>query len=191
MTSYDGVMRMDDALGRHYVAHHLPQDGGLHTNWFRVHIVPISIPLPNPPARREAVLLHDMIHILTGYDTVFSDGEMRIAAYEVGAGCGRVWVAWLLNVSLMAYGILYRPRDTVRAFARGRAARSIYTLEVDRAELRAMTVAELSARLQLDVRPPEITTRHVAECVLWSLSPWVALLGLLWSAAGLLGLRWP
>ena len=139
-----------DALVRHYAAYGLPADGGEHSRWFRVHIGPIVIPLPNPPARRRAVFLHDVNHILTGYNTVFSDGEVVIAGFEVGAGCGRVWIAWFINISMMLVGLVLRPRAVLRAFRRGRRTISIYAYPEERSTLRAMTVGELRQRLRID-----------------------------------------
>jgi hypothetical protein len=139
-----------DALVRHYTAHGLPADGGEHNPWFRVRIGPLTIPLPNPPARRKAVFLHDVNHVLTGYNTVFSDGEVVIAGFEVGAGCGRVWIAWFINVSMMLIGLGLRPRAVMRAFRRGRRTISIYSYPKERSTLRAMTVGELRQRLRID-----------------------------------------
>jgi hypothetical protein len=82
-------------------------------------------------------------HVLTGYNTVFSDGEMSIAAFEVAAGCGWSWVAWFLNISLMVVGIVVRPRLIYRGFMRGRRSGSIYHRTEDRATLARMTVGEV------------------------------------------------
>jgi len=79
-----------DALAHHYVAHGLPLDGGASNPWFNMRIGPLTLRLPNPPARRRAVVMHDINHLVTGYNTTFSEGEMAIAAFEVGAGCGRL-----------------------------------------------------------------------------------------------------
>ncbi len=87
-----------EALARHYAEHGLPPDGGESERWFRIRIGPLVLPLPNPPARRRAVFYHDVNHVLTGYNTVFSDGEMVIAGYELGSGCGPFGIAWLINL---------------------------------------------------------------------------------------------
>ena len=130
---------VSEALARHYREHGLPADGGARDDWFKVRIGPVVLPLPNPPARKKAVLFHDVNHLLTGYNTVFSDGEMVIAGYELGTGCGRYLVAWLINLWMLAFGLVACPRRMFRAFLRGRAAESVYHWE-DRATLRSMTV---------------------------------------------------
>lgn len=141
---------VSEALLAHYAAHDLPSDGGQSAAWFRVRIGPISIWLPNPPARRRAVFFHDVNHVLTGYDTAFSKGEMEIGAFEIGSGCGPFLAAWFLNAVMMTFGLVVRPRSVYRAFVRGRAAESIYRLNSTREALLARTVTELKETLGID-----------------------------------------
>ena len=133
-------MSLGDALARHYVDHGLPADGGEREPWFRVRIGRLTIRLPNPPARQRAVFFHDVNHILTGYNTTFSDGEMVIAGFELGAGCGPFWIAWLINLGMFAFGLVACPRAMFDAFVRGQRASSIYQRAEDRATLSGMTV---------------------------------------------------
>ena len=77
-----------DALAQHYVNHGLPADGGAHEPYWRLRAGPLAIPIPNPPARQRVLFYHDANHVLTGYNTVFTEGEMTIAAFELGNGCG-------------------------------------------------------------------------------------------------------
>lgn len=44
----------------------------------------------------------------TGYNTTFSEGEVAIAAFEVGAGCGHVAIVWFLNLCAFAIGFVSR-----------------------------------------------------------------------------------
>lgn len=168
---------LDEALRALYATHDLPPDGGAHEPWFHVRIGPVSIPLPNPPARREAVFVHDTNHVLTGYDATFSDGEMRIAAFEVGASCGRVWVAWLLNLPLMALGAIMRPRRVFRAFVRGRRSVSLYTGGLGREALRKMTVSDLRALVRLDEDAGPARPREALGYAGWVSATWLMLLG--------------
>ena len=139
-----------EALAQHYRAHGLAPDGGVNDRWFRVRIGAFSIRLPNPPARRRALLLHDANHVATGYDTRFGNGELSIAAFEVGAGCGRFAIVWFINLTMFAIGLVCRPRLAVRAFNRGRQSVSIYRDPPSSDALVAMSVRELRARLGLD-----------------------------------------
>ncbi|HEY9226660.1 MAG TPA: hypothetical protein VIP11_08445 [Gemmatimonadaceae bacterium] len=154
-------MTVRDALADHYAAHGLPADGGESATTFVVRMGPFALRVPNPPARRRAVFFHDVNHVLTGYNTVFSDGEMVIAAFEIGTGCGPYWIAWFINSYMMGFGLAVRPRDVFRAFVRGRHAASIYRRAEDRDELSAMPVGELRTMLGLDrpARGASITDR--------------------------------
>lgn len=145
-----------DALERHYVSHGLPRDGGENEPWFRVHIGAVVLRLPNPPARRRAVFFHDVNHVLTGYNTAFSDGEMAIAAFEVGSGCGPFAMAWYINLTMFGFGLFVCPRTVLRAFIRGSGAASIYHCKDERRALLAASVAELRERLHLDRTPERI-----------------------------------
>jgi hypothetical protein len=138
-------------LTAHYAEHGLPPDGGEHQAWFHVKVGALSIPVPNPPARRRAVFFHDVNHLLTGYNTTFSEGEMEIAGFEVGAGCGPYLIAWFINLFMMALGLVVRPRAVLRAFRWGRRSGSIYRDGGDRARIRGMTTGELRAALHIDM----------------------------------------
>lgn len=173
----DGSVKVGEALTRLYAEHRLPPDGGEHEAWFRVRIGPLTIPLPNPPARQRAVFVHDVNHVLTGYNAVFSDGEMSIAAFEVGASCGRIWVAWFLNLALMALGVFVRPRAVFRAYVRGRHAGSLYLGSPSRAALREMTVDEVRRLIRLDEQAADARPRHYIDFALWVGATWLVTLG--------------
>lgn len=178
---------ISDALAHLYLAHRLPADGGAADSFFRIRIGRLTLPVPNPPARRRAVFFHDVNHVVTGYDTTFSGGEMEIAGFEVGCGCGPYWIAWYLNLSLVALGLVVCPRAVFAAFVRGRRSSSIYRGHEDRAALSAMSVGEVRAMLRLDregaiARPAD--RLHFAGwatgAVATLLAPPLALLTLLW-----------
>jgi hypothetical protein len=185
----DQSTSVGEALISYYRTHGLPPDGGATDRWFRVHIGPLAIPLPNPPARRRAVLRHDINHLATGYNTTFSEGEMSIGAFEVGAGCGRVWIAWYLNLSLFALGLFVQPIGVFAAFRRGRRSASIYHGTHDTAALSAMTVADVRTRLGLDAvggaaQPAErlAFAAWAVVALLTLLAPWLAIVAIGWAA---------
>ncbi|MBA2538194.1 MAG: hypothetical protein H0V17_01040 [Deltaproteobacteria bacterium] len=94
--------------------------------------------------------LHDLHHVATGYDTTWT-GEAEIGAWEIGAGCGRYWAAWMLNLGATGVGMLHAPRREWRAFIRGRRSKSLY----DRAfseDMLQWSVRDLRAHLRLIVR---------------------------------------
>ena len=157
-----------EALARHYAEHGLPSDGGESERWFHMRIGPLVLPLPNPPARRRVVLYHDVNHILTGYNTVFSEGEMAIAGYELGSGCGPFWIAWLINLGAFALGLVVCPQPMFKAFLRGRRAASVYRCE-DTTLLREMAVTDLSTILGIVHDTPEARISDRLTFLMWSL----------------------
>ena len=171
----DAEESIRDALPRHYAENGLPPDGGAGRLYFFVRLGRLSIPLPNPPMRKRALLYHDLHHLAAGYDTRFAGGEMLIAGYEIGAGCGACVVAWVINLWVLAVGTLVMPRRLLSAFARGRRCDSLYRYTGRPEALTALTVDELRHQLGLD-RPPEPPTpadraRFVAWCaVAWGLT---------------------
>jgi hypothetical protein len=171
-----------DALARYYVEQSLPPDGGEHDKWFRVHVGPIVVPLPNPPARRRAVFYHDVNHVVTGFDNMFTRGEMAIAGYELASGCGPYWIAWLINLGMFGLGLVFCPRDLFGAYLRGRRAASVYR-RPDRDALRGMTVEALRRTLGvIPAAPPAglgdrigFATWSILAVALWTALPVLAI----------------
>jgi hypothetical protein len=157
-----------DALAEHYLAHGLPPDGGASDSTFRIRFGSASLRLPNPPGRRRAVLFHDVNHIVTGYNTAFSDGEMRIAGFEVGAGCGPFWIVWYINLSMFALGLLACPRGVFDAFVRGRRSASIYHRRDDQSTILSMSVAEVASVLRLEREPSASGTSDRFHFAAWA-----------------------
>jgi hypothetical protein len=176
-----------DSLAQHYLVHGLPADGGATDPWFRVHVGAISFRLPNPPARRRAVFFHDVNHLATGYNTTFGDGEMAIAAFEVGAGCGRFAIVWFINLIMFAIGLLVVPRTVWRAFLRGHHSISIYRDPLAPETLASMSVAQVRQRMRLDAAQDSAQKADYVVFALWafaavvvSLAPGVLVFGATW-----------
>lgn len=158
-----------EALRAQNLANGLPADGGQTNRWFHIHIGPFTIRLPNPPARQRAVFFHDTNHLLTGYDTVFSRGEMEIAGWEVASGCGRYWFAWFINLVMFALGLLVCPGALFRAFVRGRRiATSMYCRRETQSTLAEMTVTGLRASIGLDRYPVTPLPADRGAFALWA-----------------------
>ena len=163
------AMLVRDALTDHYVKHGLPPDGGVSNPWFNVHIGSFVLRLPNPPARRRAVVMHDINHIVTGYNTTFSEGEMAIAAFEVGAGCGRLAIVWFINLSLLALAVFVHPRIAFAAFVRGRRSATIYAHDRDAVSLTSMSVEQVRSMLRVDSTSVEPRFTDAVLFVIWSI----------------------
>jgi hypothetical protein len=174
-------MPIREALAIYYRASALPPDGGASSSWFFVRVGPLRIPLPNPPVRKRAALFHDIHHTLTGYDTVFARGEMIIAGHEIAVGCGRIWLAWIINLWMFALGLLWVPRRMFAAFVRGRHSGSLYVIGLE--GVMEATVGELRHRLGLDRATPPATRTDRWLFAGWAVAAW----GVTLATAGVVG----
>ena len=138
------------ALEDYFSRYHF-KDGGYNDRWFHIKLGPVMIPLPNIPARVDAVKIHDLHHVITGYTALWK-GEVEIAGWELGGGCGSYWVAWLLNAGSFVVGIFLYPRALFRAFKAGLAVRNNLYHGTHYATLVNGTVGELRARIREERR---------------------------------------
>src|SRR5262245_59542408 len=125
--------------------------------------------VPNPPAHGCALRLHDLHHVLTGYDTGWV-GEAELGAFEAASGCGRHVGALPFDVAALGMGLAIAPIRTFRAFVRGRRAKNLFGRPFDETVL-ARPIGEVRKELSLDVAT-------AASPIDW-------LLFALWSAAGI------
>jgi hypothetical protein len=118
------------ARAQYFRENGLGEDGGYSKRWVKVQVGPVPMWFPNTDGRRRAVRLHDLHHILTGYDTSWV-GEAEIAAWELGSGCGAYYAAWILNAAAVIIGVFIAPRRVWRAFTGGKHTTSLYNLNFD------------------------------------------------------------
>lgn len=149
--SEQGNLSMREARDRYFRDNGFGPDGGYTSPWVELRLGPVPLPFPNTAARKKAVPLHDLHHIVTGYATDWR-GEAEISAWEIGAGCGAMVVAWQLNLSMMLVGTAIAPRRTFRAFVRGRRSRSFYRAAYE--PLLASTVREAQALAEVPAAAP-------------------------------------
>jgi hypothetical protein len=123
--SIDPALPIAEARQIYFERAGLPADGGYAARWVPLRIGPIPFAIPNTKARRRAVPLHDVHHLVTGYRTDWP-GEGEISAWELGAGCGSYGFAWAINLHGLVAGWVCGWRRTFRAFVRGRRSRSLY-----------------------------------------------------------------
>lgn len=186
---YEGTLTLRDARKRYFDAWGFG-DGGYEAKWVELKkVAGVPIGFPNSDGRRRAVKLHDLHHVLTGYAADWT-GEAEIGAWELGAGCGRHYAAWILNLLALQYGLFIAPRKVLAAVARGRRSRSLYAApDLDESML-DRNVAEVRAETGLDRDPPApgagdalaLAGLWLAGLALWT-TPY-ALAGLAWWALG-------
>lgn len=96
-----------------------------HERWARFPVGPFRPRLYNPRQRRWAIARHDLHHVATGFATDLQ-GEMEISGWEVGAGLGRLWVAWLICWPAFLLGLATSRARTLAAWRLGRRCRSLF-----------------------------------------------------------------
>jgi hypothetical protein len=165
MVSYDDTLTLYEARSRYFEDNGFGQGGGYSEAWVKFKVGGVPIAFPNHPARVRAVRIHDLHHILTGYDTSFQ-GEAEISAFEIGASCADYAAAWLLNLSTFFVGLFTNPRTVFSAFRRGRRCRSLYHQPFDE-ELLRESVGVMRARQGLDAPPASVTLGDCATFGVW------------------------
>jgi hypothetical protein len=119
--------------------------------WIDVSFLGVSIPTPNTRRRGDAIKLHDLHHVVTGFGTDVA-GEAEISAWEVRRGLGGLGLyVTVIVIGVALLGLLgIAPRRTVRAWRTSRGgAGSLFRSQRDYASLLAMSVGELRRELGL------------------------------------------
>jgi hypothetical protein len=146
-------LTMGDARARYYERNQFGADGGDSLKWVPIKILGLTLYIPNTEGRRRAVRIHDLHHVVTGYQTTVR-GEAEIAAWELASGCWQWPAAFVLNLGGLGLGAVLAPRRTARAWARGRKTRNLYGERGGIAHLLPRKVGELRAELGLDEPAP-------------------------------------
>lgn len=106
-------------------------DGGYDEPWSEALFAGLPYRVRNGPLRRAALRIHDLHHLVTGYDTDWR-GEAEISAWELGSGgAGRHLYAWNIALWGLFTGLVAAPERTWRAFRRGRQRTNLYVRDVD------------------------------------------------------------
>ena len=130
----------------YFAANGISLDGGILDKWARYKIGPFTlIGFPNFQHRLQAILRHDLHHIVLNLDTS-SLGEGLIAAWELGSGCGQYWISWCMEPQALWWGILMAPRKTFALFILGRSSRNFFHETVP-ANFLDLPVGELRKKL--------------------------------------------
>ena len=108
-----------------YLAANGWDESGYEVRWVKIQAGPIPIWIPNTEGRKKAVRLHDLHHVLTGFQTTWT-GEAEIGGWELAGGCGWHFAAWYLNSWAFLIGLFIAPRRTLRALRRGFREKNLY-----------------------------------------------------------------
>ncbi len=175
-----------DALADFYRLNGYGEDGGISARWVRVTLkpLPLSFYIPNFDARRQALRLHDIHHLATGYQTNLA-GEAEIAAWEIGGSCTTYWAAWLLNFAAFCYGWVCLPHRVFRAFVHGRRTRNLYHEGWCDGFLDE-TIGRMRRHLELVQPAPRAGLSDVALYLAWVMIAIVTTVGVVVAIGGLL-----
>ena len=107
----------------------------------------VPVKFPNTKAHQWATPLHDLHHILTGFQTDWM-GEAEVAAWELRAGCKTLIVYWLDSWAIVI-GLFISPVRVWRAFCAAKSQRTLYRDPQLCERVLQMTVGEVRQRLGL------------------------------------------
>ena len=94
--------------------------------WLEAVIYNRTIPIFPMRPIRDALSIHDIHHILTGYETTLK-GEAELAAWELASGgCHLNIIFWIDRISLVFIGLVTHPRATLRAAKFGLHHRNLF-----------------------------------------------------------------
>lgn len=151
----------------------LAPDGGASQKLWAMDFGPLRLWIPNFRWRKAAIPVHDLHHVLTGYECNIL-GEIEISTWEFAAGrCPSIFAA-LSCLPLTGAGAIIWPRKTYAAFLRGRDSTTLYDL-ARRENIFARTVPELqSIVLPSAPRPPRAADRLAYTWLVTKSLAWIA-----------------
>lgn len=159
MTSTTPATTLGAARADYYRINGFGDDGGDALEWVPLKILGMTLKIPNTDGRRRAVRIHDLHHVVTGFQTDLR-GEAEIGAWELASGCLRWPAATILNLFALAMGLVLAPHRMVRAWALGRHTRNLYGENgVDHLLPRA--VSEVRSTLGLTAARPRARLRDL------------------------------
>ncbi len=127
-------MTAQDALSSFFVAQGILPEGSavedwIGDRWYRIGGIPV---LPLVGKIKHSLILHDVHHLVTGYDTSWT-GELELAAWELASGgCHSHFFFWFDRLGAFAIGLFMHPRRLWRALRRGWRVRNLYPLDAYR-----------------------------------------------------------
>lgn len=163
-------MKLEQALNEFYNQHGYGEEGGIDKKWDMIKFGHVSLPLPNLESRRKNIYLHDISHLVTGYDVSWL-GESSVSSWEIASGgWGRLYFPWLLTLWAMAVGVMLYPRQNYRAFQAGLRMKNALTAGLTKREMYGMSLDELRLRFERTER--EFIDRSYFAWAVLSLSVW-------------------
>lgn len=138
---------VQQSIQNFYDKHDFGADGGVNEKYAWIKFGFFSIPIPNVESRRQSIYLHDVSHIVTGYDTSWK-GESAVSAWEIASGgWENRYVPWLLTLWAMGLGVLFYPSSVLNSFRQGLTMRNALTCGLTKTEIYNYSVTDLKTLL--------------------------------------------
>lgn len=147
MTVTASNQTVGQAVQNFHEIHNYGFEGGINEKYAWIKFGVFTIPIPNVKSRRNNVYLHDINHIITGFDTTWK-GESAVSAWEIASGGWKnIYVIWIMALWAMGLGVLLYPRSILKSFKQGRTMKNALTCGLAKSEIYQLSVAELRNRL--------------------------------------------
>lgn len=147
MTSAASNWTVGQAVQNFHEIHHYGYEGGINEKYAWIKFGVLTVPIPNVKGRRNHVYLHDINHIITGYDTTWK-GESAVSAWEIASGGWKnIYVIWIMVLWAMGLGVLLYPRSVLKAFKQGQTMKNALTCGLGKNEIYQLSVADLRNKL--------------------------------------------
>ncbi len=154
---------------RFFAAQGFAPDGGYDDPWAEASFGPVPYAIVNTRARADALRVHDLHHVLTGYDTDWRS-ESWISAWELGSGGGgRHVYAWFIALFGLWVGLWVSAGTTWRAYLRGRGSRNLYA-EVDPSSWLERSIGDVRQALAIRDEPRSARVLDAGLFGLWTLA---------------------
>ncbi len=119
-------------------------DDWLDMKWLTIKVGRRVVPILPMLGMKNAMAMHDVHHVLSGYDTSLR-GEAELAVWELASGgCGFNLFFWIDRTLLFVTALILMPWRMIPAFRRGIGCRNLYRhrreviLDLDFRELQRM-----------------------------------------------------
>lgn len=141
-------LKVSEALNAFYVDQKLDQDLAKNLiNYYPLGF--IKVPFINLQARKNLLHLHDLNHILLGFDTTLK-GEAQLAAMELGSGFPKPHrIGYLYSPFALLPGLILCPLKVFQAFQEGMRTKNACHVKMTKAELLNSTVIDVRNLLNL------------------------------------------
>jgi len=138
-------MKAKDALFQYFVEQELADESSsdewFRDPWYRVNFGGRKLPVFPLYGIKRGLILHDLHHLLSGYDTTWR-GELELAGWELGSGgCGWHLFFWIDRMTFSLLALILTPIAAGRAFMRGTGSRNLYRFDPE--ELLSREIGEL------------------------------------------------